>query len=114
MWKWGGSAGGIPGGTSEEAKALMNWSKSFPFTFKRFRSVPSLIQDNKDPDDIDTPGDDHPADGTRYWAMSRPSPTRHAAEQRRPSPFSAGTLLRDAMVAATATPTLGHANVRGR
>jgi phage terminase large subunit len=41
-----------------------------------WRSMPALVQDKNDPDDVDTTKDDHPYDGTRYWAMSRPSPTR--------------------------------------
>jgi hypothetical protein len=41
-----------------------------------WRSVPQLTQDDNDPDDVDTTQDDHAADGTRYWAMSRPAPTR--------------------------------------
>ena len=79
-----------------------------------WRSVPSLMQDKNDPDDVDTTGDDHAADGWRYWAMSRPSPTRHRIEDAPRSPFSAGALLTDAMLAANQSQTLGHANVRGR
>lgn len=40
------------------------------------RSVPLLPQDPNDPDDVDTNADDHAADEWRYWAKSRPSPTR--------------------------------------
>ena len=80
-----------------------------------WRAMLSLIQDAKNPDDIDTTGEDHPGDGTRYWAMSRPSPTRYARETRTGrDPLHAGTLFHDAMVAARQQPTLGHANVRGR
>ena len=79
-----------------------------------WRTLPSLMQDDSDREDVDTDGDDHAADGTRYWAMSRPSPTRYATVDRRPSPFVAGTLLTDAIAASTQGQTLGHANVRGR
>lgn len=41
-----------------------------------WRTLPSLVQDEHDPDDVDTTKDDHAYDETRYWAMSRPSPTR--------------------------------------
>jgi len=40
------------------------------------RSIPALVQDDHDPDDVDTSKDDHAYDECRYWAMSRPSPTR--------------------------------------
>jgi hypothetical protein len=33
-------------------------------------------QDPNDPDDVDTHADDHAADDFRYFARSRPSPTR--------------------------------------
>lgn len=79
-----------------------------------WRTLPSLQQDEHDADDVDTDGPDHAADGTRYWAMSRPSPTRHLADRVRPSPFHAGTLLQEAIAASTDSPHLGHANVRGR
>ena len=58
--------------------------------------------------------DDHGLESLRYGAMSRPSPTRMLHEQQAAGPLSAGRLLTDALVAATATQTLGHANVRGR
>lgn len=78
------------------------------------RTLPAMMQDKDDPDDLDTKQDDHAVDALRYGAMSRPSPTRYATEQHKPSPFSAGALLTDAMLAANQSPTLGHANVRGR
>jgi phage terminase large subunit len=40
------------------------------------RTVPAMLQDKHDPDDMDTTGDDHAVDALRYGAMSRPSPTR--------------------------------------
>lgn len=39
------------------------------------RTLPAQVQDEKDPDDLDTSGDDHAVDAWRYGAMSRPSPT---------------------------------------
>jgi phage terminase large subunit len=36
------------------------------------RSIPSLMQDEHDPEDVDSDMDDHGADMCRYWAMSRP------------------------------------------
>jgi hypothetical protein len=48
------------------------------------RSLPSQVSDRRDPDDVDTHGDDHWVDAWRYGAMSRPSPTRvHQPAPRR-------------------------------
>ncbi len=41
-----------------------------------WRTLPALTSSPTDADDVDTTQDDHAYDGTRYWAMSRPSPTR--------------------------------------
>jgi phage terminase large subunit len=53
-----------------------------------WRTIPALVQDANDPEDVDTTQDDHAYDGTRYWAMSRPSPTRTAD----PPPPAVGTI----------------------
>ena len=45
------------------------------------RTVPSMVQDDKNPDDMDTTGDDHWCDAKRYGAMSRPSPTRFVKDE---------------------------------
>lgn len=42
------------------------------------RTIPVIGQDPNDPDDVDTNADDHAADDFRYFARSRPSPTRRA------------------------------------
>jgi hypothetical protein len=44
------------------------------------RTIPSLISDPKDPDDVWTEGDDHAIDAARYGLMSRPSPVRTALQ----------------------------------
>ena len=45
-------------------------------------SLPGLIRDEKNPEDVDTRGDDHAADALRYGLMSKPvvskKPTRNA------------------------------------
>lgn len=79
-----------------------------------WRSVPALVQDGADPDDVDTKSDDHAGDGTRYWAMSRPSPTRIRTQPPIPPKGSAGELLREARGASTERPVLGARNVRRR
>jgi hypothetical protein len=53
-----------------------------------WRTLPALVQDVNDPDDVDTTQDDHAYDGSRYWAMSRPSPTRMDTEK----PVKPGTI----------------------
>jgi hypothetical protein len=53
-----------------------------------WRSLSALTSDPNDPDDVDTTQDDHAYDETRYWAMSRPSPTRIAAK----APYDVGSL----------------------
>lgn len=40
------------------------------------RTLPAVIRDEKDPDDIDTNGEDHAADSLRYGVMDRPTPTK--------------------------------------
>lgn len=40
------------------------------------RTMPEMVQDDHDPEDIDTTQDDHAIDACRYGAMSRPRPTR--------------------------------------
>lgn len=40
------------------------------------RTIPTLVRDKADPDDVDTTGEDHPADACRYGVMARPTPTR--------------------------------------
>lgn len=43
------------------------------------RTIPACVRDGSDPDDIDTTGEDHPADAWRYGVMGRPSPTKFTA-----------------------------------
>lgn len=59
------------------------------------RTIPIQEQSPTDADDVDTHGDDHAADGFRYGANSRPSPTRHAKDAH----VKPGTLAYDLAVA---------------
>jgi hypothetical protein len=43
------------------------------------RTIPGLVRDKSDPDDVDTTGEDHPADACRYGVMARPTPTTFTA-----------------------------------
>lgn len=53
------------------------------------RAMPAQVQDPHDPEDLDTTKDDHWPDMFRYGAMSRPSPTRIAREEK-PGPGTWG------------------------
>jgi len=55
------------------------------------RTLPSLISDVRDPEDVNTEGDDHAADALRYGVMSRPSPSRSPL-QSTPGPGTVGYL----------------------
>jgi hypothetical protein len=56
------------------------------------RSIPAQMSDKKNPDDIDTGGDDHAVDALRYGAMSRPSPLSKAVRAKVYPPMSLGAL----------------------
>jgi hypothetical protein len=47
-------------------------------------SLPTLVSDRHDADDVDTEGDDHGADAIRYGLMSRPLPTRASGREQYP------------------------------
>ena len=48
------------------------------------RTLPSLVYDARRPEDIDTAGEDHIYDETRYFLMSRPiAPRPRGKEERR-------------------------------
>jgi hypothetical protein len=76
------------------------------------RAMPAQVSDKRDPDDIDTTGDDHWPDAFRYGAMSRPSPTRFVMDTR-PKPGTAGAMLEEVLAGARPS-VLGSANVRRR
>lgn len=71
------------------------------------RSIPAQMSDKKDPDDINTNGDDHWVDSFRYGGMSRPRPTRFVVEQKKLHP-----LLEEALVASRSTAVLGTESLR--
>ena len=49
------------------------------------RTIPSLVYDGKRPEDIDTAGEDHIYDETRYFLMSRPiAPRPQSKRKKRP------------------------------
>lgn len=54
------------------------------------RSLPAQVSDKKDPDDIDTGGDDHWSDAWRYGAMSRFVAGRSVPKRSAPPPGTYG------------------------
>lgn len=48
------------------------WLTVEPRCVYGIRTMPAQVQDKREPDDLDTHGDDHWADALRYGAMSRP------------------------------------------
>jgi hypothetical protein len=56
------------------------WLMFHPRCETTIRTIPGLIRDKNDPDDVDTNGEDHPADTVRYGVMGRPSPTKFRSD----------------------------------
>lgn len=91
-----------------EAPDGQPWLTVSPACKYFIRTIPALMQDKNNPEDVDTDGDDHAFDGSKYWAMSRPSPTHVHREHKI---GSAGSLLQLAM-AGNQAPVLGSSGVR--
>lgn len=51
------------------------WIMFHPRCVTCIRTLPGLVRDKSDPDDVDTHAEDHPADTVRYGVMARPTPT---------------------------------------
>ena len=73
------------------------------------RSIPALVSDKLNADDVETRGDDHGGDMVRYGAMSRPSPTIFRTKEKPLHP-----MLEEALAASVSRGVLGSANVRTR
>jgi len=71
------------------------------------RSIPALMSDKTNPDDVNTKGDDHGGDMVRYGVSSRPMPTMRRFEEKRINP-----MLAEAIAASRTTHTIGAGNVR--
>lgn len=65
------------------------WLLCHPDARYTIRSIPAARSDKGDPDDVDTKMDDHALDETRYFVMSRPSPS---VTQAVPQTFPEGTM----------------------
>ena len=51
------------------------------------RTIPSLVYDARRPEDIDTAGEDHIYDETRYFLMSRPIAPRPQTQRKKRTGF---------------------------
>lgn len=69
------------------------WLIIDPDCVTTIRTGGGLVRDKKNPDDVDTSGEDHPWDTLRYGVMSHPQPKRLRTESHS-VPESAGDVLR--------------------
>lgn len=53
----------------------MPWLMIHPRCVTTIRTIPGVVRDKNDPDDVDTNGEDHPLDCLRYGCLGRPTPT---------------------------------------
>jgi len=74
------------------------WLQVSPECRYTARTIPALVSDNTDPEDVNTDGEDHAGDGKRYWAMSRPTPGSAAGMKPPAKPWSLGWLKQQSAV----------------
>jgi phage terminase large subunit len=60
------------------------WFTISPHCGYTARTIPSLISDDKRPEDVDTDGEDHAGDALRYFVMSRPAPGAQGPQKKAP------------------------------
>jgi hypothetical protein len=61
------------------------WLTYDPSCTYSLRSIPSLLADKNNPEDVDSSLDDHAADAIRYFAMSRPAFSVHTPREEPPA-----------------------------
>jgi hypothetical protein len=66
------------------------WLTYDPSCTYSIRSIPALLADKNNPEDVDTKLDDHAADTDRYFVMSRPAFTATKEADRPPAPNTWG------------------------
>lgn len=74
----------------QDAPDGIPWLTYEPTCTYSARSIPALLADKTNPEDVDTKLDDHAADTDRYWAMSRPSFSAPTRREEPPPPNSWG------------------------
>lgn len=84
------------------------WLMYHPDCVYAIRTIPSLVHDKSDPDDIDTIGEDHAADADRYGLMARPSPTVFARSQTPTLPDSVRGMLNQVFPADAGARRMGQ------
>ena len=73
----------------------LGWLVYDPDCTYAVRTIPSLVHDKNDPDDVDTSGEDHAADADRYGLMARPSPPRNRRLSTPTLPYSVKSMLNE-------------------
>jgi hypothetical protein len=86
------------------------WLTIDPGCVYLLRTLPTLVHDDKNPEDIDTTKEDHAADALRYLVMGRPAPAPGRPTAEYPHD-SVGKLFEDARRGAR-EPVLGAGAVR--
>lgn len=71
------------------------WLMFHPRCITTIRTLPGLVRDKNDPDDVDTSGEDHPGDACRYGVMGRPTPTALKETLSLVLPFSPAQVMQD-------------------
>lgn len=69
------------------------WIMYHPDCAYAVRTIPSLVHDKNDPEDVDTTGEDHAADADRYGVMGRPSPSVRIYSPTPTLPYSVAEML---------------------
>lgn len=77
------------------------WLVIHPRCTTTVRTIPGLVRDEHDPDDLNTNGEDHPADALRYGVMARPSPPKTSMAQMIVVPDTPSAWLREMMQSTT-------------
>lgn len=85
------------------------WCVVHPDARYLIRSIPAQMSEVRDPDDVNTAGDDHAVDAWRYGAMSQPRPGQPATA----APFKVGTIgWMKQQLAGSGRHVLGRESVR--
>lgn len=71
----------------------LGWVVYHPDCRYAIRTIPALVHDKSNPDDVDTTGEDHAADADRYGFMARPVPTAKANSHSYALPNSVAEML---------------------
>lgn len=82
----------------------LGWIVYHPDCKYATRSIPSLVHDKMNVDDVDTDGEDHAADADRYGVMARPTPTTFARLATPLLPWSIKEMLNTLNMGAMGAP----------